>query len=56
MDADGCWLAQDILFAMMTLGFENYSDALKIYLTKYREVSTALRRAGRSCSSIQRGC
>lgn len=23
---------------MTTLGFENYSDALKIYLTKYREV------------------
>jgi hypothetical protein len=25
---------------MMTLGFENYSDALRIYLAKYREVST----------------
>ncbi len=33
------WWTQDILFAMMTLGFENYSDALRIYLAKYREVS-----------------
>jgi hypothetical protein len=23
---------------MTSLGFENYSEALKIYLTKYREV------------------
>lgn len=28
---------EDILFAMTTLGFENYADALKIYLAKYRE-------------------
>ncbi|KAM0748740.1 histone-fold-containing protein [Meredithblackwellia eburnea MCA 4105] len=28
---------EDILFAMTTLGFENYSDTLKIYLAKYRE-------------------
>lgn len=28
---------EDILFAMTSLGFENYSEALKIYLTKYRE-------------------
>lgn len=28
---------EDILNAMTTLGFENYSEALKIYLTKYRE-------------------
>ncbi|KXX74969.1 Nuclear transcription factor Y subunit beta [Madurella mycetomatis] len=28
---------EDILFAMSSLGFENYSEALKIYLTKYRE-------------------
>lgn len=31
---------EDILFAMTSLGFENYAEALKIYLTKYREVST----------------
>lgn len=30
---------EDILSAMVNLGFENYSAALKIYLTKYREVS-----------------
>ncbi|MCJ1309167.1 hypothetical protein MMC25_002822 [Agyrium rufum] len=28
---------EDILFAMTSLGFENYADALKIYLIKYRE-------------------
>ncbi|ORY87473.1 histone-fold-containing protein [Leucosporidium creatinivorum] len=29
---------EDILFAMTTLGFENYSDVLKVYLAKYRQV------------------
>lgn len=29
---------EDILTAMMKLGFENYADVLKIYLTKYRVV------------------
>ncbi|KAF7845910.1 hypothetical protein BT93_L0094 [Corymbia citriodora subsp. variegata] len=29
---------EDILFAMTSLGFENYGEALKIYLSKYREV------------------
>jgi nuclear transcription Y subunit beta len=33
---------EDVLFAMTTLGFENYSEALKIYLTKYREVSRSV--------------
>lgn len=28
---------EDILFALMSLGFENYSEVLTIYLTKYRE-------------------
>ncbi|KAF4587743.1 CCAAT-binding protein subunit HAP3 [Ophiocordyceps camponoti-floridani] len=28
---------EDILFAMTSLGFENYSEALKVYLSKYRE-------------------
>jgi histone H3/H4 len=28
---------EDILFAMTSLGFENYSEVLKIYLAKYRE-------------------
>lgn len=30
---------EDILFAMTTLGFDNYVEPLKIYLLKYREVS-----------------
>ncbi|KAI4270318.1 MAG: hypothetical protein L6R35_006625 [Caloplaca aegaea] len=29
---------EDILFAMTSLGFENYAEALKIYLSKYREL------------------
>ncbi|KAF3482679.1 uncharacterized protein GIQ15_02003 [Arthroderma uncinatum] len=28
---------EDILFAMTSLGFENYAEALKLYLVKYRE-------------------
>lgn len=28
------------MFAMTSLGFENYSEALKIYLSKYRDVSS----------------
>lgn len=28
---------EDILFAMTSLGFENYGEVLKIYLAKYRE-------------------
>ncbi|KAL2134890.1 hypothetical protein VTI74DRAFT_10525 [Chaetomium olivicolor] len=34
---------EDILFAMSSLGFENYAEALKIYLTKYREQSQSNR-------------
>ena len=30
---------EDILFAMTSLGFENYAEALKIYLARYRDVS-----------------
>lgn len=33
---------EDILFAMTSTGFENYAEALKIYLAKYREVSCPL--------------
>jgi hypothetical protein len=33
---------EDILFAMTSLGFENYAEALKVYLSKYREVSPIL--------------
>lgn len=28
---------EDVLWSMFTLGFENYSETLKIYLAKYRE-------------------
>ena len=31
---------EDILWAMNSLGFENYVEPLKIYLQKYREVRT----------------
>lgn len=33
---------EDILFAMTSLGFENMSEALKIYLARYRQVSLYL--------------
>ncbi|KAI9828628.1 MAG: hypothetical protein M1832_001731 [Thelocarpon impressellum] len=32
---------EDILFAMTSLGFENYAEALKIYLAKFRETQSA---------------
>ncbi|KAI9849215.1 MAG: hypothetical protein M1838_000203 [Thelocarpon superellum] len=32
---------EDILFAMTSLGFENYAEALKIYLSKYRDAQAA---------------
>lgn len=31
---------EDILYAMVTLGFENYAETLKIHLAKLRQVST----------------
>lgn len=34
---------EDILFAMSTLGFDNYVGPLKLYLNKYREVSSTSR-------------
>lgn len=34
---------EDILFAMTSLGFENYGEALKIYLARYREVCSETR-------------
>jgi nuclear transcription Y subunit beta len=30
---------EDILFAMSTLGFDNYVEPLKLYLQKYREAT-----------------
>ena len=29
---------EDILFAMETLGFDNYIEPLRVYLSKYRKV------------------
>lgn len=40
---------EDILFAMTSLGFENYAEALKIYLSKYREVSPLVLPVGSRC-------
>ncbi|KAL6715753.1 transcriptional activator hap3 [Lecanora helva] len=34
---------EDILFAMTSTGFENYAEALKIYLAKYRENLSLIR-------------
>ncbi|KAF2400539.1 hypothetical protein EJ06DRAFT_530506 [Trichodelitschia bisporula] len=36
---------EDILFAMTSLGFENYSEALKIYLARYRETLLATQKS-----------
>lgn len=45
---------EDVLFALASLGFENYAEVLKIYLAKYRvkqnekmEVRAAMRRRAR---------
>ena len=35
---------EDILYAMVTLGFENYAETLKIHLAKLRQVRAFLRR------------
>ena len=32
---------EDILWAMQSLGFENYCEPLKLYLNKYREVDSS---------------
>ncbi|WZH44685.1 Nuclear transcription y subunit beta [Fusarium acuminatum] len=37
---------EDILFAMTSLGFENYAEALKVYLSKYRENQSNRDRVG----------
>lgn len=31
----------DLLWAMQTLGFEEYQEPLKVYLTKYREAEVS---------------
>ena len=39
----------DLLWALHTLGFEEYVEPLKVYLHKYREVSFPESAAGRVC-------
>jgi len=41
---------EDILFAMTSLGFENYGEALKIYLSRYRDVCSTFDRSGMTWS------
>ncbi|CDO51726.1 similar to Saccharomyces cerevisiae YBL021C HAP3 Subunit of the heme-activated, glucose-repressed Hap2p/3p/4p/5p CCAAT-binding complex [Geotrichum candidum] len=38
---------EDILFALTSLGFENYSEVLKIYLAKYRQSQNGKTQKGR---------
>ena len=45
---------EDVLYAMASLGFENYAEVLKIYLTKYREYQNAKEQKKR-LSSYTRG-
>ncbi|CEP15917.1 hypothetical protein [Parasitella parasitica] len=46
---------EDILWAMQSLGFENYTEALKIYLGKYRETTKIERTttAGKEKDEVQ---
>ena len=41
----------DLLWALHTLGFEEYVEPLKVYLHKYREVSLSERATGSVCST-----
>jgi histone H3/H4 len=41
---------EDILYAMATLGFDNYVEPLKIFLQKYRDISKCDRLPGTSVS------
>ena len=46
-----CYLGDDLVWAMGTLGFDDYVNPLKLYLTKYRQAAKAdksERPAGRS--------
>lgn len=46
----------DLLWAMSTLGFEDYVEPLKVYLHKYREIEGALtNKAGESSSGKKEG-
>merc|ERR1712241_353562 len=43
---------EDILFAMSTLGFDNYVEPLKLYLQKYREAMKGERRIESEMSNL----
>jgi histone H3/H4 len=43
---------EDLLFAMDSLGFENYTEALRIYLQRYRDLSTARGSGGTQGASL----
>ncbi|CAN7988797.1 unnamed protein product, partial [Ixodes hexagonus] len=42
---------EDILFAMSTLGFDNYIEPLKVYLQKYREAMKGEKLPGAASAS-----
>ncbi len=42
----------DLLWAMSTLGFEEYLEPLKLYLSKFREVRLGLSYGGRCTSCL----
>lgn len=46
---------EDILWAMQSLGFENYAEVLKIYLAKYREVTSPFQFLELKWAYISRG-
>ena len=43
---------EDILFAMSTLGFDNYVEPLKLYLQKYREAMKGERQIESELTSL----
>jgi len=43
---------EDILFAMSTLGFDNYVEPLKLYLQKYREAMKGERQIEAEMSNL----
>lgn len=43
---------EDILFAMSTLGFDNYVEPLKLYLQKYREAMKGERQMEAELSNL----
>merc|ERR1712203_455047 len=43
---------EDILFAMSTLGFDNYVEPLKLYLQKYREAMKGEKQPGEGFEEI----